>query len=206
MIFICNNHVYAAYDYQYITIDSFFFLTVLLPHLLKSLWVIEKKVKTERTTVSQYNEGKHKYSVSYWRLPWWLNGKEPACQFMRHGFNPWVRKIPWRRKWHPTPVFLPEKSHGQRSLVGYSPWGRKRVRHNLVTKQQQHPVLDQTKILLICYVVFFLNLCIFLIFWLWWILVAVCRAFSSCGEQRLLFTALCKLLIAGTSLVAEHRL
>ena len=37
----------------------------------------------------------------------------------------WGRKIPWRRKWQPTPVFLPEKSHGQRSLAGYSPWGHK---------------------------------------------------------------------------------
>ena len=43
----------------------------------------------------------------------------------RPGFNPWVRKISWRRKWHPTPVFLPGKSHGRRSLVGYSPWGQK---------------------------------------------------------------------------------
>ena len=51
-------------------------------------------------------------------------------------FDPWVGKIPWRRKWTPTPVFLPGKSHGQRSLVGYSPWGHKRVRNNLVTKQQ----------------------------------------------------------------------
>ena len=40
-------------------------------------------------------------------------------------FDPWVRKIPWRRKWQPTPVFLPRKSHGRRSLVGYSPPGRK---------------------------------------------------------------------------------
>ena len=40
------------------------------------------------------------------------------------GFNPWVRKIPWRA-WQPTPVFSPGESHGQRSLVGYSPWGRK---------------------------------------------------------------------------------
>ena len=40
-------------------------------------------------------------------------------------FNPWVRKISGRRKWQPTPVFLPGKSHGRRSLVGYSPWGRK---------------------------------------------------------------------------------
>jgi len=45
-------------------------------------------------------------------------------------------KIPWRRKWQPTPVLLPGKSHGQRSLVGYSPWGRKRIEHDLVTKQQ----------------------------------------------------------------------
>ena len=58
-------------------------------------------------------------------LPWWLSGKEPACQCRRRGFGPWVGKIPWRKKWQPTPVFLPEKSHGQRSLVGYSPWGRK---------------------------------------------------------------------------------
>ena len=56
----------------------------------------------------------------------WCSGKEPGCQcrrHRRHGFNPWVRKISWRRKWQPTPVFLPGKSHRQRSLVGYSPWG-----------------------------------------------------------------------------------
>ena len=40
-------------------------------------------------------------------------------------FDPWIGKIPWRRKWPPTPVFLPGEFHGQRSLVGYSPWGRK---------------------------------------------------------------------------------
>ena len=47
--------------------------------------------------------------------------------------DPWVRKIPWRRKWQPNPVFLPGKSHGQNILVGYSPWGCDGVRHNLVT-------------------------------------------------------------------------
>ena len=41
------------------------------------------------------------------------------------GFDPWVRKISWRRKWQPTPVLLPGKAHGWRNLVGYSPWGRK---------------------------------------------------------------------------------
>ena len=64
----------------------------------------------------------------------WLNDKESACQCGRHGFNPWVGKIPWRRKWEPTPVFLLGKSHVQRSLRGYSPWGCKRVGHDLTTE------------------------------------------------------------------------
>ena len=82
--------------------------------------------------------------LSFWtcylyvcRFPTWLNGKNlPAMQTV------WVwsrvEKIPWRRKWQPTSVFLPGKSHGhgQRSLVGNSPWGCKRVIHGLATKQQ----------------------------------------------------------------------
>ena len=44
---------------------------------------------------------------------------------MQTWVDPWIRNIPWRRKWQPTPVFLPGKAHWQRSLVGYSPWGRK---------------------------------------------------------------------------------
>ena len=59
------------------------------------------------------------------RESWWLSGKDSACQCRRHGFNSWVAKIPWRRKWQPIPVFLPGKSRTQRSLAGYSPWGRK---------------------------------------------------------------------------------
>ena len=50
-------------------------------------------------------------------LPRWLSGKESACQFRRRGFDPWVRKIPLRREWQPTPVFLHWEFHGQRSLV-----------------------------------------------------------------------------------------
>ena len=53
-----------------------------------------------------------------------------TCQCSRPKFDPWVRKIPWRRKWQPTLVFLPGKSHEQRSLLGYSPWGGKRVKCN----------------------------------------------------------------------------
>jgi len=51
--------------------------------------------------------------------------KESACQCRRCGFDPWVRKIPWRRAWQPTPVFLPGKFHGQRNLADYSPLGHK---------------------------------------------------------------------------------
>ena len=60
------------------------------------------------------------------------DGKSICLQCGRPGFNPWLRKIPWRRKWQPTPVFLPGKFHGQRSLVGYSPGGH-RVGHDWVT-------------------------------------------------------------------------
>ena len=55
-------------------------------------------------------------------LPGWLSGKESVCQCRRCGFSPWVRKIPWREAWQPTPVFLPGKSYGQRSLVDHSLW------------------------------------------------------------------------------------
>ena len=64
-------------------------------------------------------------------LPRWLSDKELDCQcsrHKRHGFDPWVGKIPWRRKWQLTPVFLPGESHGQRILADCSPWGH-RVGH-----------------------------------------------------------------------------
>ena len=71
---------------------------------------------------------KNRMSIVYrlWSFSGGASGKEPSCQCKRckrHGFDPWVRKIPWRRAEQPTPVFLPGESHGQRSLVGYSPWG-----------------------------------------------------------------------------------
>ena len=58
-------------------------------------------------------------------LPRWLSGKEPTWQCRRPGSDHWVGKIPCRRKWQLTLVFLPGKSHGQGSLVGYSSWGLK---------------------------------------------------------------------------------
>ena len=70
-------------------------------------------------------------------LPQWLSGKESTCQCRRHWFDPWVGKLPWGRKWPPTPVFLPGESYGQRSLAGYSPWGHKRLGHDLASQQKQ---------------------------------------------------------------------
>ena len=70
-------------------------------------------------------------------FPAGARGKESACQCRkcrrRHRFDPSVGKILWKRKWHPTPVLLPGKSHGPRNLAGYSPWGHKEldsVEHN----------------------------------------------------------------------------
>ena len=80
---------------------------------------------------------RHDWVTFTFTFPWWLSGKESTCQYRKCRFDPWVGKIPWRREWQPTPVFLPGKSHGQRSLAGYSQWGCKRVRHHLGTKQQQ---------------------------------------------------------------------
>ena len=65
----------------------------------------------------------HFLTVDNPSFPGGASGKEPTCQCRRQKrcwFNPLVRKIPWRRKWQPTPVFLPGKSHRQRSLAGYS--------------------------------------------------------------------------------------
>ena len=63
--------------------------------------------------------------VSLIMLPLWPSWWRIHLKRVRPGFDSWVGKISWRRKWHPTPVFLPGKSHGWRNLVGYSPWGHK---------------------------------------------------------------------------------
>ena len=72
-------------------------------------------------------------------LPRWLSGKESACQsrrLERFRFNPWVRKTPWSRKLQPTPIFLPEKFHGQ--LTGCSPWGHKESDTNECARVRTH--------------------------------------------------------------------
>ena len=66
-------------------------------------------------------------AMGFLGFPKWFSCKESTCQCRRHEFDPWVRKIPWSRKWLLTPVFLPKEFHGQRSLVGYSPWSCKEL-------------------------------------------------------------------------------
>ena len=72
-------------------------------------------------------------------LPWWFRWLRIQLQCTRPGFNPWVKKIPWRREWQPTPVFLPRKSHGQSSLVSYSSWGHK---ESDTTEQLTNTLMD----------------------------------------------------------------
>ena len=77
--------------------------------------------------LERFNKGNNLSSFTLetsWGFPGGSSGKEPTCQYRkskRCGFSPWVEKIPWRKKWQPTPAFLPGKSHGQRSLADYSP-------------------------------------------------------------------------------------
>ena len=96
----------------------------LRPWFWRSTWlrsVSEKCVQWERKP----RRALWDFSAQLFR---WSNGKESTCQcgrYRRRRLDPWAEKIPWRRKWQPTPVFLPGESHGQRNLVGYSPWSHK---------------------------------------------------------------------------------
>ena len=101
-----------------------------------------------RCLLQNRNSGFNLTCIAVSGLPMWLSNEESACHCRRDrrlGFNPRVAKIPWRRKGHPTPVFLPGESHAQRSLVGYSPWGRRRVGRNLATKQPENANISLTQ-------------------------------------------------------------
>ena len=93
-------------------------------------------------------------------LPRGLSGKKPAWRCRRHrrcGFDPWVRKTPWRRKQQATPVFSPRKSHGQRDLVVYGLWGSQRIGHDSGTRTlSMH-----------------LTICILLVLFLWRTLITI---------------------------------
>jgi len=74
------------------------------------------------------------------RLPWWLSGKESAYRHRRHRFNPWVRKIPWRRNWQSTPVFLPGKCYGQKEPGGLPSMGLEKSWTQLSNSKQQQQI------------------------------------------------------------------
>ena len=80
-------------------------------------------------------------SVRQVGLPWWLSGKESACQCRRCGFNPWVMKSPWRREWLPTPVFLPEKSPWTEESGGLQFMRSQRMVYDSAAKQQPEVVM-----------------------------------------------------------------
>ena len=102
----------------YILIETSFIYLQTLSILQASIFC--GQMRSTCTLQSRMSGIETQFDLAY--LPRWLSGQESTCQCRRHRFNPWVGKVPWRRKWQPTPVFLPGKFHGQRSLVGYSPW------------------------------------------------------------------------------------
>ena len=118
-----------------------FFFSELEQIILKFIWNCQNKSKKPKPELPKQFWGKRtKLAVllcqswailqSYTELPRRQSGKESVCQCRRHrrsGFDPWAWKIHWRRKWQPTPVFLPGESHGQRNLAGYIPWGCKEL-------------------------------------------------------------------------------
>ena len=112
-------------------------------------------VKTLISNVTILGDGAFKEMVKIkWGFPGGTSGKESTCQCRRHKrceFDPCVRKTHWGGKRTTTPVFLPGKSHGQRSLGGYSPWGYL-VGHNWATEQQ--PVLF-SRFLLVIYFIYY---------------------------------------------------
>ena len=84
------------------------------------------KTESMCTKLSIKNEMRIKTLYDMNDFPGGAGGKEPACQcrrHKRHRFDSWARKIPWSRKWQPTPIFLSGESHGQKNLVGCSPEG-----------------------------------------------------------------------------------
>ena len=101
-------------------------------------WILYYRITREAPISSSTPHWSFVVDLIFWGgFPGGARGKDPACRrrrYDRRRFDSWVGKIPWRRKWQPTPVCLPGKSHGQRSLVGYRPRGPKRVGHNLVMK------------------------------------------------------------------------
>ena len=107
---------------------SYSLMVIFFPFNWKKTRVCPSCVRTCRwLMLSSPKKFNHLYPYNS-GLPRWQRGKESTCQCKRCkrcGFDPRIGKIPWSRKWQPTPVFLLRKFHVQRNQVGYSPWDRK---------------------------------------------------------------------------------
>ena len=126
--------------------------------LMRWVWLFRLK--------RQGNDHQEPMVIIYWGLKM-CHRTSLVAQTVKHlstmqetGFDPWVGKIPWRRKWQSTPVLLPGKSHGQRSLGGCSPWGR-RVRHDWETSFLRYGIYFLSTLCVICHLH---NNCVIMIF------------------------------------------
>ena len=109
-------------------------------------------------------------TILYFGLP--RCGKEPTCQCRRckrRGFHPCVGKTPWRRAWQPTPVFLHGESHRQKSLVGYSPWGRKEL---VMTQGLTHTCWNSA-FMGIFYIMSLWEMKILSVLFIWWLTITL---------------------------------
>ena len=96
---------------------------------------------TSEKSLAVLQKVKHNYQVTQ-SFPHGSDGKRICPQYRRPGFKPWTGKIPWKRKWLPTPVFWPGKSHGHRGLVGFSPRGLKEL--DMTEPLGTHTIVDLT--------------------------------------------------------------
>ena len=131
-IFILSILVQFLCLYSWL-LDSLGFVVVVVKQVS---WTLCSGYLSERPRITIWGKGRHantENSLFMFSIentielscPGGSDSRQICLQCRRPWFHPWVRKIPWRREWLPTPVFLPEKFHGQRSLVGYSSCGRK---------------------------------------------------------------------------------
>ena len=125
-----------------------------LRHVLSLCWATDDAEKWRR----RYRRVRQPQSISFWVPPCSAVGlRQRVCSVVKNPahagatvdrFHLWVGKVPWRRKGQPTLVFLPEISHGQRSLEGYHPWGHKeldmtgQLTHSLRIKSECKPDLE----------------------------------------------------------------
>ena len=122
-LFLLPGLFQGFFSSLYLYFESF--LTKRFLKLLSSLILPLELRKRKKSTPFQ---GRKTISMVTSHTPWWHSGKESTCpcgRYKIHEFDPWVRKILQSRKWQPASVYLPRKSHGRRSLAGYSPWNHK---------------------------------------------------------------------------------